>query len=142
MEFNKGSILKVQTTINASIEKVWKNWITPNDIIHWYVATDTWHTPRAENDFCENGKFSFRMEAKDGSFGFDFSGIYRTILYHEYIEVLLDDGRSLDIKFSFDGNKTIVKEYFEAEKVNPIEMQQGGWQAILNNFKIYVESSI
>lgn len=142
MDSNKSSIIEVQTSVKAPIEKVWKNWITPKDITKWYFASDTWHTPRAENDFRENGKFSFRMEAKDGSFGFDFSGVYKSILNHQFIVILLDDGRSLEISFSVDGNKVTVKENFEAEKENPIEMQRIGWQAILDNFKKYVEESV
>lgn len=133
--------ITVQTTINASVEKVWKLWTAPEHITKWCAASDDWHTPRAENDVRVGGKFLSRMEAKDGSFGFDFGGIYDDVKKHELIEYTIGDGRKVSVQFSSEGNRTKVVETFEAESTNPIEMQRGGWQAILDNFKKYVEAN-
>jgi uncharacterized protein YndB with AHSA1/START domain len=107
----------------------------------WCSPSDDWHTPTAENDLRTGGKFSSRMEAKDGSMGFDFAGVYDEVRPNEYIEYTIGDGRKVDITFSASGNQTKVVENFEAESINPIEMQQGGWQAIIDNFKKYTESN-
>ena len=129
----------VKTTVNASIEKVWQYWIEPKHIKKWNNASDDWHTPHAENDLRVGGKFLSRMEAKDGSFGFDFEGIYSEVKPFEKIKYGLDDGREVQIMFNRKGEITEVTEIFDAENENPIELQKGGWQAILNNFKQYVE---
>ena len=125
--------ITVQTTINSNIEKVWKYWTMPEHIIHWYFASDDWHSPRAENDLKVGGKFLTRIEAKDGSFGFDFEGIYETVVPNKLIEYGLADGRKVSIEFIPDDNTTKVIEKFNAETINSIELQQTGWQAILNN---------
>ena len=135
------TVLTVESTINASIEKVWENWNKPEHITKWCAASGDWHTPRAENDLRVGGKFSSRMEAKDGSMGFDFGGVYDDVKQNEYIEYTIGDGRKVKIHFSPLGNQTKVTESFEAEETNPIEMQQGGWQAILDNFKKYTEGN-
>ena len=135
---NKVSIT-VENTINAPVEKVWEYWTKPEHITQWNNASDDWHTPHAENDFRPGGKFVSRMEAKDGSFGFDFGGVNDAITPHEYIEYTIGDGRKVKIYFKADGDKTKVTETFEAEDTNSIDVQQGGWQAILNNFKKYTE---
>ncbi len=135
---NKVSIT-VENIINAPVEKVWEYWTKPEHITQWNNASDNWHTPHAENDFRPGGKFVSRMEAKDGSFGFDFGGVNDVITPHEYIEYTIGDGRKVKIYFKADGDKTKVKETFEAEDTNSIDVQQGGWQAILNNFKKYTE---
>ena len=135
---NKVSIT-VENIINAPVEKVWEYWTKPEHITQWNNASDDWHTPHAENDFRPGGKFVSRMEAKDGSFGFDFGGVNDVITPHEYIEYTMDDRRKVKIYFKADGEKTKVKETFEAEDTNSIDVQQGGWQAILNNFKKYTE---
>jgi len=133
--------ITVQTEINATVEKVWQLWILPEHITKWCAASDDWHTPRAENDVRTGGKFLSRMEAKDGSFGFDFGGVYDNVKKHELIEYTMGDGRKVSVRFSGEGNSTKIVETFEAENENPIEMQRGGWQAILDNFKKYAETN-
>jgi uncharacterized protein YndB with AHSA1/START domain len=135
------TILTVENTINAPVEKVWEYWTKPEHITQWNNASDDWHTPRAENDLRPGGSFVSRMEAKDGSFGFDFGGIYDAITTNEYIEYTIGDGRKVKITFTADGNKTKVVESFEAESTHSIEIQQGGWQNILNSFKKYTEAN-
>ena len=141
MKTDKKTTITVQAEIKAPVEKVWEYWTKPEHIIHWNFASDDWHAPWAKNDLREGGKFSWRMEAKDGSFGFDFGGEFTVIKLFQYIEEVLGDGRVVKISFKGDDKKTSVVETFEAEEQNPIEMQKNGWQAILNNFKKYVETS-
>ena len=141
MEIGK-TIITVETTINAPVLQVWKSWTSPEHIIHWNNASDDWHTPRAENDFRVGGSFLSRMEAKDGSFGFDFAGAYNEIKAHELIIYTLFDGRKVRINFDTAGNATTIIESFEAESENSVELQKYGWQSILNNFKRYVESNM
>ena len=131
--------ITVETTINAPIEKVWEYWTEPEHITKWNNASDDWHTPIAENDLTVGGKFLTRMEAKDGSFGFDFGGIYDEVKLNEVIAYTMGDGRKVTITFNGQGNETQVIETFDAETTNPIEMQQAGWQSILDNFKKYIE---
>jgi uncharacterized protein YndB with AHSA1/START domain len=132
-------LVTVETIIKAPVEKVWRLWTEPNHIINWNNASDDWHSPRAENDLREGGRFLVRMEAKDGSFGFDFAGIYNKVRQNVLIDYTLDDGREVRVTFVSNGKLTTVKETFEAEQENSIEMQRTGWQAILINFKNYVE---
>lgn len=134
------TIITVAATVNAPIESVWKAWTTPSDITKWNSASEDWHTPTAENDLRPGGKFSSRMEARDGSFGFDFGGIYDEVIPYELISYTLGDDRK--VRITFDKNIEGVKiiESFVAENTNPVEMQRGGWQAILDNFKKYVET--
>ncbi len=129
----------VKATVNAPVEKVWEYWTEPKHITKWNNASDDWHTPIAENDLTVGGKFLTRMEAKDGSFGFDFGGIYDEVKLNELISYTMGDGRKVTITFKTQGNETEVIETFDAETSNPVEMQQAGWQAILDNFKKYVE---
>ena len=131
--------ITVETTVNAPVEKVWNIWSAPEHITRWNSPSEDWHTPRAENDLRPGGKFLARMEAKDGSFGFDFGGVYDTVKEHELIEYTIGDGRKVSVKFEGKGNETRVTETFEAESINPIEMQRGGWQAILDSFKKHTE---
>jgi uncharacterized protein YndB with AHSA1/START domain len=133
--------ITVKATVNAPIEKVWKYWVSPLHITKWYNASNDWHTPKAKNDINQGGKFDFRMEAKDGSFGFNFSGIYTDVKINEHIDYTMDDSRKATITFTKIGNATMVTETFEAETTNSIELQQTGWQSILNNFKKYTESN-
>ncbi len=133
------SIITIEATVHAPIEKVWEYWTVPAHITKWNNASDEWHTPYAENDLRAGGKFVSRMEAKDGSFGFDFGGIYDEVRNHEFISYKLEDGRKVQITFIAEENDTKVIEVFEAEAANPIEMQQEGWQAILDNFKRHAE---
>jgi len=132
--------ITIQATINASVEKVWKSWTSPEDIVKWNAASDDWHTTKAENDLKPGGKFSSRMEAKDGSFGFDFGGIYDNVIEKENIEYTIADGRKVSISFKNMGERTAIVETFDAEQINSPELQKQGWQAILNNFKKYTES--
>lgn len=132
--------ITVEVTVNAPIEEVWDKWTNPAHIIQWNSASDDWHTPHAENDLREGGKFTARMEAKDGSFGFDFWGIYDTIKQYEFIEYTLGDNRKVNIAFTASGNETHLIETFEAETENSVELQKAGWQAILNSFKNHVEA--
>ncbi len=129
----------VKTTVNVPVEKVWEYWTEPKHITQWNNASDDWHTPIAENDLTVGGKFLTRMEAKDGSFGFDFGGIYDEVKLNEVIAYTLGDGRKVNITFKAQGNETEVIETFDAETTNSVEMQQAGWQAILDNFKKYSE---
>lgn len=141
METKDKTIIEIQTTINAPVEKVWKHWTSPESIMKWNNASDDWHTTRAENDLRKGGKFSSRMEAKDGSFGFDFGGEYDEVKTNELLEYTIGDGRKVKVNFSGKGNETKVVESFEAENTNPVEMQRSGWQSILDNFKKYVEAN-
>ena len=141
METQKKTTLTVESTINAPVDKVWKLWTGPEHITKWNSPSDDWHTPRAENDLRVGGKFSSRMEAKDGSMGFDFAGVYDDVRNNEYIEYTIGDQRKVKVNFTTQGDKTKVVENFEAEDTHPLEMQQGGWQAILDSFKNYVEAN-
>jgi uncharacterized protein YndB with AHSA1/START domain len=132
--------ISVSAIINDTPEKVWNCWTNPIDIIHWNFASEDWCAPAAQNDLREAGKFSYRMEAKDGSVGFDFSGVYQKIIPYKLIEYILDDGRKVQIVFNKVESSALVNETFEAEDTNSLEQQQFGWQSILNNFKKYVES--
>ncbi len=125
--------------MNVPVETVWKCWTEPEHIKKWNNASEDWHTTVAENDLRVGGKFLSRMEAKDGSFGFDFGGIYDEVKVYEVIAYTMADGRKVKITFVCREKKTEITESFEAESTNSIDMQQGGWQAILDNFKKYTE---
>lgn len=131
--------ITIKVAVNVPVEKVWRYWTEPEHIKKWNSASMDWHTPIAENDLRVGGKFFSRMEAKDGSFGFDFGGVYDEVELYKVISYTLDDGRKVWINFESRENFTEITETFEAESTNPIEMQQGGWQAILDNFKKYAE---
>lgn len=136
---NDKQTITIKTTVNAPIEKTWKYWTEAEHIKKWNSASEDWHTPYAENDLRVGGKFFSRMEAKDGSFGFDFGGIYDEVKLYKVIAYTLGDGRKVKINFVDREGFTEIAETFEAESTNPIEMQQSGWQAILDNFKKYTE---
>ena len=133
--------IRVEATVQAPIVKVWKYWTEPDHIKQWNNASDDWHTPFAENDLRVGGTFVSRMEAKDGSTGFDFGGIYDEVTLHEVIAYTMADGRKVKIVFKGDDKETEVVETFDADASHPAEFQQQGWQAILNNFKNYVEQN-
>ncbi len=141
MESTKKEKITIDAKINCSIEKVWDLYTNPKHIVKWNTASDDWHTTKAENDLKAGGKFSSRMEAKDGSFGFDFWGIYDEVNPNEKIAYTMGDGRKAEIDFVANQNQTTMKIVFEAEGENPIEMQKFGWQSILNSFKKYTESN-
>ncbi|SHM97823.1 Uncharacterized conserved protein YndB, AHSA1/START domain [Cyclobacterium lianum] len=130
----------VSTTVASDMDRVWEYWTKPEHIIHWNFATDEWHCPRVENELKANAKFSWRMEAKDGSMGFDFEGVYDKIIKNELITYRMTDGRKVAIVFTERDNAVHIEETFEAEGTNSDEQQRAGWQAILDNFKKYVES--
>lgn len=132
-------VITISASINAPIEKVWKCWTSPEDIMQWNQASPDWHCPASAVDLKIGGKFSATMAAKDGSFAFDFWGTYDDILENELLMVTMGDGRKWKTTFASNGDVTEVVESFEAENQNPIEMQQGGWQAILNSFKAHTE---
>lgn len=131
----------IESQINAPIEKVWNYWNSPEHITQWNAASEDWHSPWAENDLRTGGSFRARMEAKDGSFGFDFGGIYDEVKEHERIAYTMSDGRQVWVDFKVNNDGVYVKEVFDAEQTNPVEMQRAGWQAILDNFKRYTENN-
>jgi uncharacterized protein YndB with AHSA1/START domain len=133
-------MITVQSNINAPIKKVWECWTGPIHITQWNNASDDWHTPYAENDLRTGGKFKSTMAAKDGSMSFDFEGEYTLVELNKAIKYVLADGRKVEVYFAETQNGVEVIESFDPETVNPEEMQRGGWQAILDNFKKYVES--
>ena len=133
--------ITIQTTVKSSIAKVWAAWTTPEDINQWNAASDDWHNPRSTNDLRVGGKFSYRMEARDGSMGFDFEGTYTKVVPEKLIEYVLGDGRTVSITFEpVQGGITVV-EAFDAEDVNSAEMQRQGWQSILDRFGSHVETN-
>ncbi|WP_316794427.1 SRPBCC family protein [Pedobacter frigoris] len=136
------TVITVENTVNAPVAKVWEAWTNPEHITKWSFASDDWHTPYADNDIRTGGKFKSTMAAKDGSMSFDFEGVYSNVEEHKLIEYAMADGRKVKITFTDEGDTTKVVESFDAENTNPIEMQQGGWQAILDNFKKYTETSL
>ena len=133
--------ITIETMISADAQKVWDYWSKPEHITKWNFASDDWHCPKAENDLRVGGKLSSRMEAKDGSFGFDFEAIYNEVIDQKKITYTMTDGRQATTNFENQGGKTKVSTTFDAENENPVEMQKTGWQSILNNFKKYVESN-
>lgn len=132
--------ITVQADINAEPKKVWEYYTRPEHITKWNFASDDWHCPSATNDLRVGGTYSSRMEAKDKSFGFDFKVIYDKIVEQKSIAYTMEDGRKATVDFTGQGNTTHVAVTFDAETENSEELQQQGWQAILNNFKKYVES--
>ena len=132
--------ISIKAEVKAGIEKVWDFYTKPEHIVNWNFASDDWHCPRAENDLRVGGTYSARMEAKDGSFGFDLSAIYDDVVENEKIVYTMEDGRKVETEFQDSGDSTTVTTKFEAESENPIEMQRDGWQSILDNFKKYTEA--
>jgi uncharacterized protein YndB with AHSA1/START domain len=133
------TMITIETEVNAPVEKVWNYWTAPEHIVNWCFALDDWHAPAAQNDIRTGGHFSTTMAAKDGSFSFDFAGVYTEVIENECIKYTMGDGRTAAITFIREDDKTFIEESFEAESMNTLELQRGGWQAILNNFKKYAE---
>lgn len=131
--------ITVETRVNAPVEKVWQAYINPEDIKQWNTASPDWHTPTAAADFREGGAFSFRMEAKDGSMGFDFSGVYTRIVPLQLIEYTFGD-REAKVEFTQTADGVDVRLDFDPDQQYPVEHQKNGWQAILDNFARYVEA--
>lgn len=132
--------ITVETLVKARPNKVWDAWNNPADIQQWNTAQDDWHTTKSTVDLREGGKFMSRMEAKDGSVGFDFEGTYTRIVPEQAIEYRMSDGREVEIEFVERAGGVLVKETFDAETENPPELQRQGWQAILDNFGRHVEA--
>jgi len=141
METINNTAITVECIVNAPVEKVWEFWSKPEHITKWCNASDDWHAPYADNDLRTDGKFKTTMAAKDGSFSFDFGGVYTNVKEYSLIEYTMDDSRKVKIDFISQDGTTREIETFEPETTNPTEMQQGGWQAILDNFKKYAEAN-
>jgi uncharacterized protein YndB with AHSA1/START domain len=140
METTEKTAITVEATINAPVSKVWQYWNAPEHITKWCSPSDDWHAPHAENDLRVDGAFKTTMAAKDGSFSFDFGGVYTKVQENKVIEYTINDGRKVQIIFSANGNETKVTETFDPENMNPVDFQRAGWQAILDNFKKYAET--
>ena len=132
--------IKVDVLVNASLEDTWKCFTQPEHIVNWNAASEDWCCPSAHSDLKAGGSFSYRMEARDGSMGFDFSGKFNEVDFQRHILILLDDKRSLEVWFEAVDGGIRVTEEFEAENMNPVELHQQGWQAILDAYKNYCQS--
>lgn len=132
--------ITVEANVNAPIADVWRIYTTPEDIIQWNAASDDWRTTKASVDLREGGAFSSRMEAKDGSMGFDFEGVYTKVVPQKHIEYLFGE-RAAQVDFIPNNQSVKVRVTFDAEDTHPLEMQREGWQAILNNFARYAEDA-
>lgn len=139
MTTNPKTKITVSSEIAAPVNQVWTAYNSPKHIVKWNAASPDWHSPSAKNELEPGGSFSYRMEARDGSMGFDFEGVFQEVRPNEFISYVMADGREADAEFEDKGDKTLVNVTFDAEQSNPEEMQRQGWQAILDNFKKYVE---
>lgn len=136
----KNTKIKIDALVSADVKKVWNYYNSPEHITNWNFASDYWHCPSAENNLRIGGKLKSRMEAKDGTFGFDFEAVYNEVIEHEKIAYTLTDGRKVETIFEIVDGKTKITTIFDVENQNPVEMQRAGWQAILDNFKTYIET--
>lgn len=132
--------ITIETVVAAPVADVWRAWTTPQDIMQWNAASDDWHTTKAAVDLRVGGKFSSRMEARDGSMGFDFAGTYTRLVEHELIEYAMEDGRVVRVEFAAAARGVTVRETFDTEDSHTAEQQRQGWQAILNRFAKYVQA--
>ncbi len=132
--------ITVEITVNKGLDSVWNSWTEPDHILNWNHASEDWHTIRVQNELKVGGKFSYRMEAKDGSFGFDFEANYEVVNEKSELTYIMSDGRRASTNFKSNELETRVITTFDPENENPIELQKTGWQAILNNFKKYAEA--
>lgn len=135
-------LLTVRATIKAALDEVWNYWTNPNHIMHWNFASADWHCPSATNKLVVGGEFHYVMAAKDGSESFDFWGTYQSIEFNKHIDILIGDGRKMMVSFEETSEGTLLTEQFEPETMNAIELQEAGWQSILDNFKNYVEKDL
>lgn len=135
------TFITIEVAVVAPLDKIWGFWSEPQHIIQWNNASDDWHTPKAENDLRIGGRFNYTMAARDGSMSFDFEGVYSNVQPSKLIEYTIADGRSVKISFELKGDSVKITETFEAENMNSTELQRSGWQAILDNFKKYVEAN-
>ena len=131
--------ITIEACVKSDIGKIWRAWNTPEDIVRWSTASDDWHTTRSTVDLREGGKFCSRMEAKDGSFGFDFEGTYTKVVVNQQLEYVMDDNRGVTIIFTEVDDGVRILQTFDAEDENSMEQQREGWQNILNNFVRFVE---
>ena len=131
--------ISVEALVNAPLDKAWESYTKPEHVTKWNHASDDWHSPWGQNDLRAGGKFTYRMEAKDGSVGFDFGGTYDEVVLQKRIVYTMGDGRKAEVTFLPQDNGTNVEVMFDAETENPPEVQREGWQSILNNFKTYTE---
>lgn len=131
--------ITIETIVNRSIDQVWEKWTLPQHIMKWNNASEDWYTPFAENDLRIGGNFNYRMAARDGSFSFDFGGVYDDVIFGRRIAYVLGDGRKVVVVFTELDEGVKVTETFDAEETNSLEMQRAGWQSILDNFKRYTE---
>jgi len=136
---NELKTITLETLVSVSLEKAWETWIQPQHVTQWNFASPDWHCPSAQTDLKVGGKFSSRMEARDGSFGFDFWGIYDEIVPLSLLRITMGDGRKMEVRFEQLNSKVKVTERFETEDLNTAERQREGWQAILDNYKAYAE---
>ena len=132
--------ITVSALVNKPVADVWNTWTDPQHITQWCAASDDWHCPKASNDLRIGGRFSSTMAARDGSFSFEFEGVYDDVKLHKRIAYTMADGRTCEILFTEETGGTRVVESFDAESQNPVEMQRGGWQAILDRFKAHAEA--
>jgi uncharacterized protein YndB with AHSA1/START domain len=133
-------VIQIGATVSSTLEKVWQFYTEAAHVVNWNHASDDWYTPSAENDLKTGGYFAYKMSAKDGSFSFNFSGIYNLIEPLKTIVYTLDDGRKVTVAFSETAEGVVIDQAFEAETVHDLDLQQQGWQAILDNFKLYAET--
>jgi uncharacterized protein YndB with AHSA1/START domain len=141
METANTTRITVETTVKAPVDKAWKYFTLPEHVTKWNQASDDWHTPSGTNDLRVGGSFAYRMEAKDGSFGFDFGGVYDEVTTNKSFAYTMGDGRKVEVSFKSNGNETTVTETFDAEGTHSVEMQKGGWQAILDSYRKYTEAN-
>lgn len=137
----KNKKITIETVIQKPIGQVWEKWTLPKHIMEWNNASEDWYTPSAENDLRAGGTFNYKMAARDGSFKFDFGGIYDEVIKGKKIAYTLSDGRKVVVEFTEEDGSVKVVETFEAEETNSLDLQRAGWQAILDNFKRYAESA-
>ncbi|MEQ1625071.1 MAG: SRPBCC domain-containing protein [Sediminibacterium sp.] len=138
----ENNTITVEAIVDAPLKKVWECWTQPDHICQWNNASPDWHTPSATNDLQVGGEFHYLMAAKDGSFSFDFNGTYENILTESLIVYHIEGGRKVIINFKETGTGIQITETFEAEEVNSLDLQEMGWQSILNNFKQYTEATV
>lgn len=140
MEAVTKPVLTAAIAVQAPLEKVWEAFTHPKHITNWYFASDDWHAPSAENNLQKGGDFKITMAARDGSFQFDFGGVYDKVVPHKELAFTVGDGRKVTVLFEEQEKVVTLTETFEAENVHPLDFQQKGWQAILDNFKKYTEN--
>jgi uncharacterized protein YndB with AHSA1/START domain len=132
--------ITIETVVNVPVQQAWKSWNNPDEIKQWNSPASEWHTTRSAVDLREGGRFSARMEARDGSAGFDFEGTYTRVVPDRFIDFRMSDGREVNVEFVERPGSVLVRETFDAETENSPEMQRAGWQAILDNFGRHVEA--